>query len=166
MTENFEGDPPAEKFSPVQLQDYADGDVEMERDLIDLYKKSASDHLVELEETLTTKKGEDPNPEGTHPSVLHAHDIKGSSASIGTEGVRFISGKIEHLCRKRELDEAANLLPDLKEELKIAYKLLDDYVARDDEGKTGDKDSEGPDGKNEASTDKNLEGVKSVKIGE
>jgi HPt (histidine-containing phosphotransfer) domain-containing protein len=133
--EEYEGEAPAEKFTPVQLQDYSEGDIEMEQDLVDLYKKGTNARLVELEKTLTTRKHEDPNPEGTHPSVLHAHDIKGSSASMGCEGVRWVSGKIEHLCRQRQLEQAAALLDELKAEIKTGYKLLDDYVARD--GKTG-----------------------------
>jgi len=120
MISEIEGEAPTERFQKQTLGDYSEGDHEFERDLIESYKTSIAEHLPKLEEAL--KK------EDEKESVLHSHDIKGSSSYIGCEVVRFLSGKMEAYCKQKNMKEAAKFLPELKKEVDEVFILLDKYM--------------------------------------
>jgi histidine phosphotransfer protein HptB len=120
MITEIEGDTPTERFQKQTLADYSEGDHEFERDLIESYKTSIAEHLPKLEEALKT--------EDEKESVLHSHDIKGSSSYIGAEAVRFVSGKMEAHCKQKNMKEAAKHLQELKTEVKEVFILLDHYM--------------------------------------
>lgn len=121
MASDFEGETPKDRFQQATLQIYSDGDLAFEKELIESYKISISEHLPKLGESFTS--------DDVDGSILHSHDIKGSSSYIGAESVRFLSGKIEALCKQRNLTEAAIYLPELQKEVEEAFKLLDRYMA-------------------------------------
>jgi histidine phosphotransfer protein HptB len=121
MISDFEGETPTDKFQQHTLQNYSDGDLDFEKDLIESYKQSISEHLPKLGEAFEN----DDLPE----SILHSHDIKGSSSYIGAEAVRWVSGKIEALCKQKNLKDAATHLPELQKEADEVFILLDKYMA-------------------------------------
>lgn len=68
-----------------QLQDVTGGDIDFQKELVDLYANEFESSLSKLEGAARAK--DQPN------SVLYAHDIKGSSANVGAEGVRVVAEK-------------------------------------------------------------------------
>ncbi|KAF2074578.1 hypothetical protein CYY_004124 [Polysphondylium violaceum] len=121
MSSEFEGPTPTEKFDHSVLENYSEGDAEFENDLIKSYMTSVMEHLPKLEDSLKDKDSKN--------SILHSHDIKGSSSYIGAEVVRFISGKIEAYCKEEKLEEAEKFYIDLKSEVDKVFKILNDYLA-------------------------------------
>lgn len=110
------------RFDSSRLTEVSDGDAEFEADLIGIYKETCEEKLPLLEEALKKEDAEN--------SVLYSHDIKGSSANLGAEAVRKISGDMEMLARKQEYKEAHKLFPDLKQELQETYKVLEDFLVK------------------------------------
>jgi len=131
MITEAEGDQPTERFQKQTLADYSEGDHEFERDLIESYKTSIEEHLPKLDEALKT--------EDEKESILHSHDIKGSSSYIGCEVVRYVSGKMEGYCKQKNMREAAKYLPELKKEVKEVFILLDKYM---DSWENGNEDDQ------------------------
>ncbi|GAM24027.1 hypothetical protein SAMD00019534_072020, partial [Acytostelium subglobosum LB1] len=121
MISSFSGPTPTERFQRNVLADYSDSDPDFEVDLITSYKDSVNEHLPQLSESLRS------NDEKA--SILHSHDIKGSSSYMGAEAVRFLSGKIEAYCKEGKLDEAANFMEELETEVSELFKLLDKHMA-------------------------------------
>jgi HPt (histidine-containing phosphotransfer) domain-containing protein len=120
MTE-FEGPTPKDRFYAQTLENYSDGDVDFTKELVESYQMSVNERLPQLRKAFET------NDEGE--AVLHSHDIKGSSSYIGAEAVRFVSGKIEALCRSKNLKDAEAYLHELEAEVKEVFVLLDKYTA-------------------------------------
>ncbi|EFA76957.1 Hpt domain-containing protein [Heterostelium album PN500] len=121
MNTDYTGPTPTERFQQRVLADYSEGDHEFEAELINSYKVSVEEHLPQLDKSLATLDEKE--------SILHSHDIKGSSSYIGAEAVRFVSGKIESLCKEKQLEKAAEHLDELKKEVTELFKLLDKYMA-------------------------------------
>jgi len=121
MTSEFEGPVPKEKFDHSVLENYSEGDAEFESDLIKSYMTSVMEHLPKLADSLKEKDSKN--------SILHSHDIKGSSSYIGAEVVRFMSGKIEAYCKEDKLEEAEKFYSDLKCEVDEVFKLLNSHLA-------------------------------------
>lgn len=108
------------KFLPEVLGNYSEGDKEFEKELIDSYKQSITEHLPKLKEALENND--------LPGSILRSHDIKGSSSYIGAEAVRVVSEKMETLCKGSRIKEASEYLSKLCKETKIVFKLLDEYT--------------------------------------
>lgn len=123
---------PTERFQRQVLQNYSEGDLEFEKDLIESYKTSITERMPKLREAF--------EKEDLADAVLNSHDIKGSSGYIGAASVKFVSGKIEALCRGKNLKDASKFLPELETEVKEIIILLDKYMAtmggdnKEDEG--------------------------------
>lgn len=145
--EEYEGETPIdERFKEEILQNYSEGDTEFERTMIESYKLSVGEHLPKLREAL--EADDQPN------SVLHSHDIKGSSGYIGTNTIRFITGKMEKLCREGSLSTAAENLAELESEVKETFKLLDTYLDNNCKEDFGDEEEELDTKKEESTTTK------------
>jgi histidine phosphotransfer protein HptB len=134
MSADFEGPTPTDRFQESVLQTYSEGDRDFEQELIDSYKQSVSDHLPKL--TRALKDSDLPN------SVLYSHDIKGASSYIGAEAVRFLSGKIEALCKQKDLKPAVPIVTELQKEVKEVFKLLDKYMGKEPEEEEEDQNKE------------------------
>lgn len=121
MIEDYQGDTPTTRFIMETLHTYSeDGDLEFEQELIDSYKQSVTDHLPKLK--LALEENDIKN------ATLYSHDIKGSCLYIGADAVRFVSGKMEALCRAEKLAEAASHLEELETEVEEVLKILDKYI--------------------------------------
>eukprot|EP01133_Synstelium_polycarpum_P007312 gene7312-8509_t len=120
MISDYAGPTPTIRFQQSVLADYSEGDHEFEEELITSYKTSVAEHLPKLHISLA--KGDDKE------SILHSHDIKGSSSYIGAEAVRFVSGKMEAYCKENQLDKAEGCLPELEKEVSRLFKMLDKYM--------------------------------------
>eukprot|EP01132_Coremiostelium_polycephalum_P002227 gene2227-2744_t len=129
MISDYLGPTPTDKFLQRTLADYSEGDHDFEKDLIESYKNSVTEHLPKLKESLKNKDEKE--------SILHSHDIKGSSSYIGAEAVRFVSGKMEAYCKANQLDDAEECLSELELEINDVFKRLDDYMASWEDGGGG-----------------------------
>eukprot|EP01119_Soliformovum_irregulare_P003031 TRINITY_DN13314_c0_g1_i1.p1 TRINITY_DN13314_c0_g1~~TRINITY_DN13314_c0_g1_i1.p1 ORF type:complete len:124 (-),score=28.87 TRINITY_DN13314_c0_g1_i1:48-419(-) len=107
-------------FDPSRLTEVSDGDKDFEADLIEIYRETCEQKLPLLEEALKSKDKDN--------SVLFSHDIKGSSANLGAERVRKISGDMEMNCRNEDYDKALEDFPLLNEQLQATYKVLEDFL--------------------------------------
>ena len=125
---DFEGETPQDKFQEHTLQIYSDGDLDFEKDLIESYKQSVDEHLPKLREAL--------EKQDVQESILHSHDIKGSSSYIGAEAVRWVSGKIEALAKQKNLKEASLHIDELSDEVQVIFQLLDKYMGLSGEDET------------------------------
>eukprot|EP01112_Ceratiomyxa_fruticulosa_P007152 TRINITY_DN1847_c0_g1_i10.p1 TRINITY_DN1847_c0_g1~~TRINITY_DN1847_c0_g1_i10.p1 ORF type:complete len:317 (-),score=70.92 TRINITY_DN1847_c0_g1_i10:244-1194(-) len=130
---NFDGPTPKDKFVQETLEGYSDGDVEFAKTLITSYIGSVEEHLPLLKESFK-------EPYDKEGAILHSHDIKGSSAYIGAEAVRFLSGKIEFLLRHDKLQEAKTHYDELDKEVKDVFKILEDYMK--EHGGSGEEEEE------------------------
>ncbi|EGG19361.1 Hpt domain-containing protein [Cavenderia fasciculata] len=115
-SQDFSGPTPTDRFQKEVLADYSDGDQEFENELITSYIASVEEHLPKLD--LSLKELDEKE------SVLHSHDIKGSSSYIGAESVRFLSGKIEHLCKDGHLKKASEHVQELQKEVTAVFIIL------------------------------------------
>jgi len=125
MLGDFDGPTPTDRFQQQTLADYTEGDHEFERELIETYKTSVLEHLPKLGLSLEA--------EDEKESILHSHDIKGSSSYIGAEAVRFVSGKMEAYCKENDMKEAYKHYPELQKEVEEIIKILDNYMESWDE---------------------------------
>jgi len=98
-----------ERFNINRMKDIT-GDNEFQKELAELFINSCLDGLPLLEKALFNRQQKE--------SILYSHDIKGSSSNIGVEVVHSISEKIEKLSRENKFEEAIQLLPDLRSEIK------------------------------------------------
>ncbi len=103
-----------------QLRQISEGDHEFEDDLLESYKSELEELLRQLKPLL--EAGTD------HESCVRlAHDVKGSSANVGAEGVRGVGKKMEDLAREGRYKDVLALLPEAKEEFNHLCRLWDDY---------------------------------------
>jgi HPt (histidine-containing phosphotransfer) domain-containing protein len=111
---------PSEKFNLEQIRQISEGDHEFEDDLMESYKTELEELLVKLEPEL--KLGQN------HADCVRlAHDIKGSSANVGAEGVREVGKVMEELARDGKYDEVLVLLPKVRQEFDEFCLIWDDY---------------------------------------
>lgn len=122
--DEFEGDTPTTRFVLETLQTYAD-DFETEKELLEAYKTSITSHLPKLKQAF--KNNDISN------ATLSSHDIKGSSSYVGTDAIRFVSGKIEHFCRDDKMVEASKCMEELELEIYETIKILDQYLKEREE---------------------------------
>ncbi|GAM27208.1 hypothetical protein SAMD00019534_103830 [Acytostelium subglobosum LB1] len=120
MISNFDGPTPKERFLSKTLAEYSDGDLEFENELITSYIGSVKEHLPQLEASLKKRDEKD--------SILHSHDIKGSSSYIGAEAVRFLSGKMEAYCKEGQLEKAEEYFDELSAEVDQLFILLEKHI--------------------------------------
>jgi len=99
-----------ERFNINRMKDITDDNDELQKELAELFMNSCLDRLPLLEKALFDRQQKE--------AILYSHDIKGSSSNIGVEVVRSISEKIEKLSREDKFEEAMQLLPDLRSEIK------------------------------------------------
>ncbi|KAL6064472.1 Response regulator [Balamuthia mandrillaris] len=115
------------KFHLDQLLQYSDGDHEFEEDLIEEYKGEFERMTTSLEPLLQAGiAGENPDHEAC---VRLAHDVKGSSANIGAEGVRQVGKEMEDLAKAGKYDQVLALFPALHKEYAEFCQIWDDYKA-------------------------------------
>jgi len=103
----------------AQLRDISGGDVNFERELIDLYRGDFENTIVNLTRSLTIREQE--------VCTRLSHDIKGSSANIGAEGVRRIAEQMEIFCRSGNYDDALRLVPNLRQMFDITIQHYANY---------------------------------------
>ncbi len=73
------------------LRQISEGNLDFERDLLEVFLEDSWLHLARLQEAIAT-----PNPHQFHHS---AHHLKGSSANVGAIQIQAIAQHLEHLAR-------------------------------------------------------------------
>ena len=91
-------------FSPANLEELAGGDKGFLQDLWDSYTSEFHQSNKVLLEALHNR---------TTDSVLHSHNIKSGSSSLGALEMVEISKKIEEHCKEKRWDEALQMYPQL-----------------------------------------------------
>ncbi len=109
--------------APVQiwrLQEIAGGDLDVERELIHSFLEDSKRHLSALESARRASNAEMINRE--------AHAMKGSSATIGAEGMSEIAHRLERMGLVRILGPADEALAALRSEFERVSTFFTDYL--------------------------------------
>jgi len=98
------------------LAEQVDLDEAEYQNMIDLFLRTASQHLIQLETALKT---------GNPVKVMEmAHSIKGSAASLGLTGISDIAWKMEANARVNNLFGADNAIQTIKAEMEKIGELV------------------------------------------
>jgi len=104
-------------FDPSVLLELLDGDSGAADQILSDFLDHAPQLINELEEAVAR---------GDAPKVrLHAHTLKGASASVGAQSLRALSARLEEAAAAGSLEEA----PDLVDDLGQALRLLEGVTA-------------------------------------
>jgi len=105
-------------FDRQQLETRLDGDVDLVREILGLFRDDAPLQLAALEAAVAA---------GEWPAVTrYAHSIKGSSGNVGGLRVEAVSGALEAAARAGETGRARGLAQSLREELEALLKAISD----------------------------------------
>lgn len=107
---------PTIRFNEATLQDFSDGDLDFEKELIDTFKSSVEECISKLKVALDENNSKD--------AYLQSHSIKGMTSYLGAEVVHYLSTKINGLCNDKDLAEAAASLGELEGEVDAVLKIL------------------------------------------
>ena len=113
----------------ARIQEIADGNREMESELIDLFLSENEKRFQALESAIRGKDAE---------QVRHeAHTIKGSSANAGAQGMQAIAHILEQMSEQGRIDPALQTLTTLRNEFKRVRDFFDDYLNTRDSSSLG-----------------------------
>lgn len=103
-----------------RIQEVSDGDLSVERELINIFLSVSEEQVEEMEAALHDKNLE----------ILkkRTHSIKGSSGTFGADGMREIALRIEEDLATRRLSHVAEALDQLKHEFFHVRTFLEDYL--------------------------------------
>jgi len=127
---------PSPKFNLEQLRQISEGDHEFEDDLMEAYKSELESLFVQLEPGLkeaithncSLANKTEPQLKNLHDDCVRlAHDIKGSSANVGAEGVREVGRVMEELARAGQYSQVLALLPKVRQEFEEFCKIWEDH---------------------------------------
>jgi HPt (histidine-containing phosphotransfer) domain-containing protein len=104
---------PSETINLITLRESCGSDLNFALELFNLYQETSTQTLEDLQGAISSADVEN--------SVLHAHDLKGSSGSMGAERVRWVCERMEIYAREQNLELAHQLIPELLEELQKFY---------------------------------------------
>jgi HPt (histidine-containing phosphotransfer) domain-containing protein len=100
-----------------RLRDLTDGDAEFERELIDTYKDSARNILIQLRANLSAG-----NALGV---AREAHALKGASLNVGASSMARCAAEIETAARAGDARRASEKLDDLRGEEQALWAELE-----------------------------------------
>ncbi len=105
-----------------RIQAVSDGDISIERELIETYLEACEEQVTEMEAALHDKNLE----------ILkkRAHSIKGSSGTFGADGLRKIALKMEEELASEEFSHIAAALDQLKDEFLQVRAFLEEYLSK------------------------------------
>lgn len=86
------------------------------QDMIGLFLKTTSLHLIQLETAIET--------EDTRKIIESAHSIKGSAASLGLTGISGVAWGMEANARANNLTEAGRAVQTIKAEMERVVELV------------------------------------------
>jgi len=98
--------PPALRLD--KLLERIDGDRDLARDILQVFQEDAAQLLVSLQEAVTAG-----DPEKTR---VTAHSLKGAAANASAETICEVASQIETAGKTGQMEQARNLLPELREE--------------------------------------------------
>jgi len=105
-------------FNMLILDEQLDGDLELCREIIDLYLEDTPNQLQALDQGLQA-----------HDAFVverKAHTIKGASASVGAEAMQAAAYEMEKAGRDQDLNLARRLWPDLND----IYEKTQTFLSR------------------------------------
>lgn len=110
---------PLPVFNPAQLLEISGGDRDYEREIV-------SEFLAQTEEGLTLIARALADGDATTISRT-AHTLKGSSATLGADGVATLCGDLERIADRGDLAPAGAVLERARHALAETRTRLDDY---------------------------------------
>lgn len=105
----------------ARLQEVCDGDLELERELIQTFDEDSKERIVEM---ATLVKNQD-----AAALRITAHALKGASANMGAKRMRELSASLEQMASSGNLDQAESVLEKLKRAQEETHAVFLDYLA-------------------------------------
>lgn len=99
-----------------QLNHISGGDLEFERELLELYVEDAAEHLSTLQGAIADYRF----------SVIEemAHHIKGASANVGIIDMRRYAAELEVVARQQQKENLAHLIDQMEQTLSQLQQAL------------------------------------------
>jgi len=122
--DGFESETPSAEFDLKRLAEISGGDGEFEREIAGEYVSQSRTLLDDLSRAI----------ESGDPSALRrtAHTLKGSSRTIGAQGVAGLAAQIERLDPTTNAEAAAAVLGRARASLSVVEQTLDGYFGSDE----------------------------------
>ncbi|SDF32208.1 PAS domain S-box-containing protein [Methanolobus vulcani] len=104
-------------FDYEQFMENIMDDIDMAREIIEIFYKNAPRQLEELKEAIDKKEIEN--------IINSAHSLKGASASVGGMALSDISASIQNQASSGQIDKVMEILPELEKNYNLLVKELD-----------------------------------------
>lgn len=108
-------------FDKDQLLENLDHDMDLIKDLVEIYISTIEERLKEIDISIKTSDYE--------ALRVSAHTLKGSSSNFFANNVVEISAKLEALGKNKTLENTNEIFNQLKNEVELLSKSLQDFIS-------------------------------------